>query len=84
MGSRTIRLDEETERALVDVTGVTGMTASQALRKGLFMLRDALTLKARPYEIYRSLDLGQGGEAVAPACLAKTAIADALRRKVRR
>ncbi len=34
-----------------------------------------------PYEIYRELDLGEGGYALAPARSAKSAIADVIRRK---
>lgn len=34
-----------------------------------------------PYEIYRRLDLGAGGNAVAPAVHAKTAVEQAIRKK---
>ncbi len=82
--SETIRLDEETERVLAEVTAVTGLSVSQALRKGLFVLRDELAATTRPYEIYESLDLGPGGDALAPSHQAKEAAAEAIRRKARR
>ena len=37
-----------------------------------------------PYSIYRELDLGEGGYAVAPARAAKSAIGDIIRRKHKR
>ncbi len=36
-----------------------------------------------PYDIYRELDLGEGGYARAPAAQAKSALADIIRRKHR-
>jgi hypothetical protein len=42
------------------------------------------TAPERPYDIYRRLDLGEGGYAVAPAARAKSAVAAAIGRKHRR
>ena len=39
---------------------------------------------ARPYDVYRRLDLGSGGYAVAPAGDAKAAIAEVIAAKHRR
>ena len=36
-----------------------------------------------PYEVYRRLDLGAGGDAVAPAKHAKTAVTETIRKKHR-
>ena len=81
MGTRTVRLDEEAERLLADVTQTTGMNVTQALRTGLTLLRQQVKEEAasRPYEIYRSLPLGEGGYACAPARDAKRAIREVLR-----
>jgi len=38
----------------------------------------------KPYDVYRGLDLGEGGYAVAPAREAKSAVAEAIRRKHKR
>ena len=85
MGARTIRLDDEAERALEEVVGATGMTVSEALRRGLFALRDSVAMEraVSPYEIYASLAIDEGGRAAAPAGRAKEAVREAIRRKVR-
>jgi hypothetical protein len=86
MATRTVRLDEESERALAEIRQATGATVSRSFKQGLFTLRDALRgrLSATPYEIYRSLDLGPGGYSAAPARHAKGALRELLRRKRRR
>jgi hypothetical protein len=38
----------------------------------------------KPYDVYRELDLGPGGYSIAPAREAKSAIAEAIRRKHKR
>ncbi len=83
MGSRSVRLDEDTEKALAKLTRMTGLSISEVLKRGVFAYRNkALEESARrPYEIYRQLDLGSGGYARAPAKKAKTAIADIIRNK---
>lgn len=86
MGARTIRLDEKAEQALAAVRASTGLSVSEALRRGLLALRASLEDErgARPYDVFRELDPGPGGEAVAPARRAKAAVRDVLRQKVRR
>ncbi len=83
MGSRSVRLDEDTERTLAKLTKMTGLSISEVLKRGVFAYRKkALEESARrPYEIYRQLDLGKGGYAKAPASKAKTAIKDVIRNK---
>lgn len=83
MGSRSVRLDEDTEKALARLTRMTGLSISEVLKRGVFAYRaKALEEPARkPYEIYRHLDLGSGGYAQAPARDAKKAVADIVRRK---
>ena len=86
MGSRTVRLDEEAERALSDVRRKTGMSISEALKRGLLVLRQKTREEpaSDPWALYETIDLGQGGYAVAPARDAKRAAREAIERKRRR
>jgi len=83
MATRTVRLDEESERALAELRRATGLSVSAALKRGLVAARDRLRAEAShaPFEIYRSIDLGPGGYARAPARAAKRAIGEILQRK---
>ena len=86
MGTRTVRLDDDTEKVLQEVVQSTGMTFSAAFKQGLLALRDRLTEEAtvRPYDIYEQLDLGPGGYAIAPATEVRRGVQEAIRRKHRR
>jgi hypothetical protein len=52
MATRTVRLDEESERALAEIRLATGATVSRSFKQGLFILRDTLRARfsATPYE----------------------------------
>lgn len=83
MGTRTVRLDDETEQALQRLRNITGLSISEVLKLGLTAF-DGQALeqaKRKPYDIYRELDLGPGGYAVAPAREAKSAVVQVIRRK---
>jgi hypothetical protein len=83
MGIRTVRLDEDTEATLARLRRATGMSISEVLKRGL-KAYEQLALQereVRPYEIYKRLDLGKGGWALAPASDAKHAVREAIRRK---
>ncbi|MBS1223276.1 MAG: hypothetical protein H6R23_2896 [Proteobacteria bacterium] len=86
MGTRTVRLDAEAEKTLVRLRNMTGLSISEVLKQGLSAYeRQAMEQAHRkPYAIYRALDLGEGGYAIAPAREAKSAIAGAIRRKHQR
>ncbi len=86
MGIRTVRLDDEAEAVLADLRQRTGMSISQVLKRGLEVYASTSPdMPAKtPYEIYRGLDPGPGGHAVAPASDAKAAIARAVKEKHRR
>jgi hypothetical protein len=86
MSTRTVRFDEETEKVLQQVLQATGMSTSAALKRGILALRDAMTnhVPHTPYEIYRALDLGPGGYAIAPSTDTRRGVQDALKRKHRR
>ena len=83
MSTRTVRLDEESERLLARICDQTGMSVSAALKRGLVAVdrENANRLSSKPYEVYRRLDLGPGGYAVAPARRAKVAVKQAIRQK---
>lgn len=86
MGSRTVRLDDEAEDALLEIRRATGMTISQALKKGLLALRETIgERKPTPWEIYERIDLGPGGYGTTPpAGRFKRAAWEAIRKKHRR
>ena len=83
MSTRTVRLDEDAERTLERVTAMTGLSSSEALKQSLTAYENGILEQGRrkPYEIFRQLDLGDGGYAIAPARNAKSAIVEAIRRK---
>ncbi|MGH7804748.1 MAG: hypothetical protein ACREQJ_10400 [Candidatus Binatia bacterium] len=85
MGTRTVRLDEDSERALDEIRSATGMSVSGVLKRGLAAVREKLGTgsSATPYEIYSSLDLGPGGYSRAPARQAKKAVRAILRKRRR-
>ncbi len=86
MGIRTVRLDEETEKALAQIVRMTGLSVSGAMKTGLLVLRDEVAREAErvPHDIYKELDLGPGGYAVAPATETRRGVQAAIRRKLRR
>lgn len=86
MATRTVRLDDEAEKALADVRKATGLPISEALKKGLRTLQAQVRQGAsrRPYDIYRELDLGAGGWALAPSTDVRRAVRRAVRKKLGR
>ena len=86
MGLRTVRLDDDTEKILKQVTKKTGWSASTALKRGILTLRDEVSRRPQrsAFEIYRRLDLGPGGYAIAPSTDTRRGMQLALRRKARR
>jgi hypothetical protein len=83
MSTRTVRLDDEAEKALERLRSVTGLSISEVLKRGLKAYEAQALGQAhrKPYDIYRELDLGDGGYALTPAREAKTAVKEAIRRK---
>ena len=83
MGSRTVRLDEEAEKALDDIRRATDMSISEALKRGLLALRERVLEQttSSPWELYERIDLGPGGYAVAPSKEVKKKVRDAIRHK---
>lgn len=86
MATRTVRLDDEAEAALQQIRDATGLPISEALKQGLRSLRQRVQQDAgqTPYDVYRQLDLGPGGYAIAPSTDTRRGVDVALRRKLRR
>ena len=86
MATRTVRLDDEAEAALQQIRDATGLPISEALKQGLRALSQRVVLDAArtPYDVYRRLDLGPGGYAIAPSTDTRRGVSAALRRKFRR
>jgi hypothetical protein len=73
IGTRTVRLDEESEETLECLRHLAGLSISQVLEREFAGLQQECR---RPYGIYHELDLGAGDYAVAPARQPKAAVAD--------
>lgn len=85
MGTRkiTIRIDEETERTLEELRRATGLSSSEILKRGILALREEIRRASswRPFQIYRELDLGEGGYAIASSTNVRRGVRKALKRK---
>jgi hypothetical protein len=83
MSPRSVRLDEETERALDALTSATGASVSEILKRGVLALREAglRDHAGGTWEAYSKLDLGPGGYAASPARDSKRALRSLLRER---
>jgi hypothetical protein len=86
MATRTVRLDAETEKVLREVRAATGLPISQALKRGLRSLQEEVRRETgrTPYDVYREIDLGPGGYAIAASTDTRRGVGHAVRRKLRR
>ena len=86
MATRTVRLDEEAEAALLRIRQATGLPISEALKRGLRSLQSQIAEEAKrtPYDIYRELHLGPGGSAIAPSTETRRGVVRALKKKLHR
>lgn len=86
MGTRTVRLDAESEKALRTIVRATGLPMSAALKRGLLVLRDQIVEEESlsPFDVYRQLDLGPGGYATHRSDRTRRGVREALRRKLGR
>ena len=82
MSTRTVRLDSKAEQALGFITKHSELTISGAIKKGLMILKEKLQeSEATPYEIYQSLDLGQGCSEIPPSTQTRQAFGKLLKEK---
>jgi hypothetical protein len=86
MATRTVRLDDEAEAALREIRDATGLPISEALKRGLRSLGDRVKRETQrtPYDIYRELDHGPGGSAVAASTDTPRAVRAAIKKKLGR
>lgn len=85
MGLRTVRLDDETEKVLTLVRKTTGWSVSATFKHGVLALGDKVrhNTTRSAFNIYRQLDLGPGGYAIAPSTQTRRGMQLALKRKPR-
>jgi hypothetical protein len=83
MASRTVRLDDDTEKILKQLVEGTGLSISAVFKEGILALRDRMAAKPKrsAYDIYRELDLGPGGYASAPSTETRRGAREAILRK---
>lgn len=83
MGTRTVRLDDETDRILEEIRQTTGLSISEVLKRGILAFRKEMSRDASraPFDVYRELDLGEGGYAIAPSTEVRRGVREALARK---
>jgi len=83
MGTRSVRLDDETEESLAKLTKITGLSISEVLKQGVSAYKAEALNKAtrKPYDVFRELDLGSGGYARAPGRDAKSAVVGIIKKK---
>ena len=97
MGIRTVRLDDDAEKALQEVMAATGLTASAVLKQGLETIRRQMDVRQHTlkepavayetktaYSIYQKLDLGPGGYAIAPSTQVRESVRSAIGKKLGR
>ena len=84
MAVRTVRLDDDGEKLLEGLAREMDLSISAVLKQGLLALRDRRRAGGpAAYEIYRQLDLGPGGYALAPSTESRRGVAEALARRRR-
>ena len=83
---RTVRLDDAAESTLAALRQRTGLSISEVLKRGLHAYAEAVseTASEPPYEVFRRLDSACGGDAIAPASQAKSAVVKAIKKKHKR
>lgn len=83
---RTVRLDEETKKVLPQIVQISDLSISSVLKKGLMALRDNLERHTQrtPYDVYKELDLGPGGYAIAPSTESRRGVQAAVRKKLKK
>lgn len=86
MATRTVRLDQEDEAVLRQIRDLTGLSIFQILKRGVRSFQQDVSegTAQTPYEVFRSLDLGPGGYAIAPSTRTNRAVRGAIAGRPRR
>jgi hypothetical protein len=73
-----VYLDEEAEQALLMIMRIANLNMSETLKQSLLLLQQHFNIHksdaVKPFDIYKQLDLGEGGYAIAPASQAKEGV----------
>lgn len=69
MTTRSVRLDDEAERALAEIRRHSGQSISSAIKLSLMSFRDTVLShqRRRPAEFFSRYDFGEGGYTIGPA-----------------
>lgn len=83
MTTRTVRFDDDTEKALDEVRSATGWPISEVLKRGVKALRARVRSNPvrLPFDVYCELDLGPGGYAITSSSNTRAGVQKALKRK---
>jgi len=85
MKTRSVRLDQETEELLNRILEKTDLNISEIFKEGIRTLAQSIDEKdtASPYSVFKTLELGPGGDSQVASIQAKQAIKEILVRKHR-
>ena len=83
MAVRTVRLNSAEEQVLADLQAQTDQSVSEIIKHGIRAYHAKIQRQPpkTAYEIYKELDLGPGGYAIAPASQSKEAVKEIIRKK---
>ena len=83
MSVRTVRLDQNTEKALATIVRKTNLSISGAIKKGLLVFYDKLQHKQQntAFEIYSQINLGEGDTNIPASTNTRQAVLEVLKRK---
>ena len=87
MTTRSVRLDDEAERALDEIRRRGGQSISNAIKLSLISFRDNMLSqqRRRPSEFFLGYDFGEGGYAIGPARESRRVVREKLvQRRARR
>jgi len=66
MATRSVRLDDEAETALTEVTQITGESISESIKYGLFLYQQEVKANRKPANFFKNRQL-QGGQTLGDA-----------------
>ena len=80
MGTRTVRLNESDEEMLARVRSKSGESVSAVIKRALRALfqKEAAAEACDAWDIYRQLDLGEGGSSLGPAAESRRVAREAI------